>query len=233
MTTRIIDVETTGLDPARDAIVEIASVDAQRDGRPANPQSHLVNPCRDIPALASAVHHITIEMVRDKPPIGDVVGSYAGADLYVAHNIDLERGFLDPHFGPDVDWLCTYKCALRLWPDYPSHSNQALRYLLGHAHPFGMVPDDIGPPHRALPDCYVTAAIFGSVVAEAKTQGVKLTTLVEWSCELPLMTRFKFGKHKGERLDAVPREYLEWIVERSDMTSDVKFSAAYWMAQAA
>ena len=32
MTVRCIDIETTGTDPAHDAIIEIASVDLQRDG---------------------------------------------------------------------------------------------------------------------------------------------------------------------------------------------------------
>jgi hypothetical protein len=29
------------------------------------------------------------------------------------------------NFGP---WICTYKCALRVWPDLDGHSNQELRY---------------------------------------------------------------------------------------------------------
>jgi exodeoxyribonuclease X len=48
-----------------------------------------------------------------------------------------ERSFLERHFG-DAIWVCTYKCALRIWPDLPSHGNQALRYHLGLINPFGI-----------------------------------------------------------------------------------------------
>ena len=41
-----------------------------------------------------------------------------------------------------------------------------------------------------------------------------------------------FGKHKGQRYDAAPRDYLEWIVNKSDMDEDTKFSAKYWLSAA-
>jgi DNA polymerase III subunit epsilon len=44
MTLRIIDIETTGTDPATDAIVEIASVDLLKDGTIAHQHSTLVRP---------------------------------------------------------------------------------------------------------------------------------------------------------------------------------------------
>jgi DNA polymerase III epsilon subunit-like protein len=44
VTLRCIDIETTGTDPASDAIVEIASVDLQRDHSMTNFKEALVNP---------------------------------------------------------------------------------------------------------------------------------------------------------------------------------------------
>jgi DNA polymerase III epsilon subunit-like protein len=44
MTVRVIDIETTGIDPATDAIIEIASVDLLKDGAIANQRSTLVRP---------------------------------------------------------------------------------------------------------------------------------------------------------------------------------------------
>ena len=43
-----------------------------------------------------------------------------------AHNADFETKF----FEPMLPVICTYKAALRVWPDAPSHSNGALRYWL-------------------------------------------------------------------------------------------------------
>jgi len=37
--------------------------------------------------------------------------------------------------------------------------------------------------------------------------------LVQWSSEPALLSVFRFGKHRGERFDSVPEDYLRWIVE--------------------
>ena len=65
MVVRVIDIETTGIDPASDAIIEIASVDLVRGGGIANARSTYVAPGQRIPAVSSAVHHLTDEDVRD------------------------------------------------------------------------------------------------------------------------------------------------------------------------
>lgn len=229
MILRIIDIETTGDNPEVDAIVEIASVDAAKWSKPTNPMSRLVNPGKPIPPLASAVHHIVDADVIHAKPIENVIPPFCGADIYVAHNASFEAGFLAKHIG-DVTWLCTYRCALRLWPDLPSHSNQALRYQLGYPRPFDLPLSEL-EPHRALPDCYVTAAVLIDVLRVAAEEGVTFKTLLAWSKEPPLMTTFRFGKHKGERFDAVPEDYLHWIVDKSDMDEGVKFSAQHWLAK--
>lgn len=227
MTLRIIDIETTGEDPATDRIVEIASVDAVRGAKPSRPMSDLVNPGIPIPPLASAVHHIVDADVRHARTIKDIIPQYAGADIYVAHNASFEAGFLAQHLG-DVTWLCTYRCALRLWPDFPKHSNQALRYQLGYVRPFDLTGDEL-IPHRALPDCYVTAATLIAILAKASEDGIEFKTLLEWSAEPPLMTVFSFGKHRGQRFDAVDPDYLRWIIDKSDLDVGAKFSAGYWL----
>ena len=58
MTVRVIDIETTGIDPATDAIVEVASVDLTRDNAITNRQETLVRPGIPVPPEASAIHHL-------------------------------------------------------------------------------------------------------------------------------------------------------------------------------
>lgn len=225
MVVRVIDTETTGTEPT-DKIVEIASVDVMLNGTIGNEKTSLVNPLVPIPHTASAIHHICDQDVAGMPDIASVIERFKGADLYVAHNADFDRKFLDPILG-SASWICTYKCALRLWPDAPSHSNQSLRYQFGHISPFGRDRAEINA-HRALSDAIVTAAVFLSVHAESKAQGITVATLKDWSAEPPLMTRFSFGKHRGQRFDAVPQDYLKWIIDKSDMDAGVKFSARHW-----
>lgn len=219
---RVIDIETTGTDPASDSIVEIASVDLHKSGI-CNEMQTFVNPGRPIPPASSAVHHIIDEDVAGYPPLPDAIGRFTGADWYVAHNAEFEAGFLTPHLGGN--WVCTYKCALRIWPDFPSHSNQSLRYHLGLVSPFGRHRQSLSP-HRALDDCIVTAAIFLEI-----TKAAKWSAIQRWSSEPALQTRFSWGKHRGERWDAVPDDYLRWILDKLVDDKSALFSAAYWLDQ--
>ena len=225
MTVRCIDIETTGTDSGKDAIVEIASVDLQRDHTVANLLETLVRPTLPVPAVASAVHHLIDADLVNAPPIEQVIDRFKNADAYVAHNCAFERLFLDRYFG-DAIWVCTYKCALRVWPDLSGHGNQALRYQLGLVNPFGMNRVKLNP-HRALSDAIVTAAIFFEL-----TKHATWPELVQWSAEPALLTYLRFGMHRGERFDAAPEDYLRWMAEGNhDLSEDVSFSARYWLTQ--
>ena len=142
----------------------------------------------------------------------------------MAHHADFERSFLGERLG-NAPWICTYKCALRLWPDFPFHGNQVLRYRLGLANPFGIDRKTL-VPHRALSDAIVTAAIFVEI-----TKRASWSDLVQWSSEPALHTRFNFGKHRGEQFDEMPPDYLEWLLRQEEFDAGVRFSAEYWLAK--
>jgi exodeoxyribonuclease X len=99
-----------------------------------------------------------------------------------------------------------------------------LRYRLGFIHPFGIDRHTLSP-HRALSDAIVTAALFGEIIKHATWPEI-----VRWSSEPALLSVFRFGRHRGQRFDAVPIEYLQWIVEGpNELSYDVKSSARYWL----
>lgn len=228
MTIRVIDIETTGLDPAKDAIVEIASVDVRPGGIIENHQQTLICPPVSIPPSASAVHHILDEDVTGQPPLRDVIARFVGADAMVAHNCAFERSFLAEHVGPSVTWICTYKCALRVWPDAKSHSNGALRYQIGAVNPFGIDRSKI-VPHRAMGDVIVTAAIFVELLKHARWSQLAL-----WSAEPALHTVLSFGKYRGKTYAEIAQndpDYLSWVVAKSDLDEGAKFSSSYWLGQ--
>lgn len=224
MVLRILDLETTGVDPEADAIIEIAAVQLGANCTVAAVQERLVDPRQPIPPESSAVHGLIDEDVAGKPLLRDVIELFDGADAYIAHNSKFEESFLTPIWGSKV-WIDTFRCALRVWPDAPRHNNEALRYWLGLVNPLGIPRAEIRP-HRALSDCYVTGAIFGKLLEQASWAQLR-----DWSREPALFTRFSFGKHKGERFDAVPADYLDWIIRKSDLDDDVKFSARHWLEQ--
>lgn len=223
MIVRCLDIETTGLDPTKDAIIEIAAVDLSSDGTIDTLAEALVQPGMPVPPLASAIHHLIDEDLRSAPPLEQVIGKFTGADAYVAHNCEFERSFLEHYLG-HATWICTYKSALRVWPELARHSNQALRYQIGLVNPLGI---DRGTlvPHRALSDAVVTAGVLIELLKHASWR-----QLVQWSREPALLTVLPFGKHRGERFDAVPKDYLRWIIGASNgLRQDVKFSAGHWL----
>ena len=226
---RAIDTETTGTNPDTDHVIEVATVDILPGGKIANQQSFLI--CAPVPIspASSAIHHLLDEDVTGKPPLAEVIDKLRGADALVAHRADFERSFLGKHLGETpngqpVTWICTWKCALRVWPEAESHGNQSLRYQLGLASPFGIDRHDI-VAHRALGDAIVTAAIFVELLKHARWSQLAL-----WSSEPALHTTLTFGKHRGVKYADVPRDYLESML-RSDMDADQKFSAAHWLKQ--
>ena len=227
---RVIDIETTGINPDSDAIIEIASVDMVRGGGIDNAMDTLVHPGRPIPPAASAIHHIVDADMKDAPPLSEAIQRFRGADFYVAHNCEFERAFFAAggiDLGP---WICTYKCALRAWPNFDGHSNQELRYALNRATPFPGYDRHLIAPHRAAFDVVVTAAVFEELIKRARW-----SELVQWSNEPALHTRFHFGKYRGRRYDDIALSdpsYLAWIIEKSELEEGIKHSARHWLAAA-
>ncbi|HEY0311200.1 MAG TPA: 3'-5' exonuclease, partial [Allosphingosinicella sp.] len=97
--------------------------------------SDLVRPSVPIPAPASAIHHIVDADVAQCRPLAEHLDVYmdrhmdVGVQAFAAHNWKFEAQWLGDHL-QGRPAICTYKCAMRVWPDAPAHNNQALRYWL-------------------------------------------------------------------------------------------------------
>ena len=215
MIIRCIDLETTGIPTPEDkhAIVEIGWCDLD-EGEVGIPDAVLCNPGRPIPHEAMAVHHITDAEVASATGSTDVLGS---PSFFAAHFADFEKQF----FSTAVPFIDTYKVALRLWPEAPSHSLQFLRYHLG----LPVNPPMAMPPHRAAPDAYVCALLMQKIMGVARD---KLDDMVRWSDGVALLPRVPFGKHKGAEWKDVPGDYLDWVVNKAqDMDRDMKANAKH------
>ena len=95
----VLDTETTGLDPYQGhRLVEIGCIELI-NGIPSGQSFHrYVNPERDMPQEAFAIHGLSAEFLRDKPPFAEVADELiefiADAPL-VAHNAMFDLGFLN------------------------------------------------------------------------------------------------------------------------------------------
>jgi len=226
---RCIDFETTGehREEERHAVCEAGWTDVIVDQGAVTlgeRRSMLCNPGRPMPPEARAVHHISDEDVADAPSPDVAFRELMDGppDYFVAHNADFERAFFG---GGGVPWICTYKVALRVWPDAPGHSLQVLRYWL----PLD-IDQSLGlPAHRAGPDAYVGAALMARLLVEPSAPD--LETMMRWSSGPALLPRITFGKHKGQRWEDVPSDYLRWIIDKSDLDRDVKANARHHLKQ--
>ena len=96
----LLDVETTGRDASVDRVVELGIVVGRR-GEIVARYNWLINPGMPIPAEVTAIHHITDEMVADKPRFETVASEIASAltgCVPAAYNALFDRAFLMSEF---------------------------------------------------------------------------------------------------------------------------------------
>jgi DNA polymerase-3 subunit epsilon len=95
----VLDTETTGLDPLRgDRLVEIGCIELLNSIPSGQTFHRYLNPQRDIPAEAFAVHGLSAEFLADKPFFADVVDdllTFLGDAPLVIHNAGFDVGFLN------------------------------------------------------------------------------------------------------------------------------------------
>lgn len=99
----VLDTETTGLDHARgDRIIEIGCVELV-NRLPSGREFHcFINPERDVPAEAEAVHGLSTAFLADKPLFSSVAQDFLdfiGNDVLVIHNASFDVGFLNMELG--------------------------------------------------------------------------------------------------------------------------------------
>jgi len=125
----VIDMETTGLDPNVDRVVEIAVVRTDSHGVVVDEWTTLVNPGR--PVGARSVHGITAADVRDAPRFAQVVGALnarLSGRAVVAHNAPFDLGFLRAEYAragwelSAVPFLCTLEASSLYLPDLVSRA---------------------------------------------------------------------------------------------------------------
>jgi DNA polymerase-3 subunit epsilon/ATP-dependent DNA helicase DinG len=165
-----LDLETTGLNPARDAIIEVGAV-RFRDGQPADSFAALVNPDRPIPYEITQLTGISDRDVLGKPRFVQVAADLArfvGSAPVVGHNVGFDLGFVRAgRILLENEGLDTWELASILLPGLPGYSLSALATRLG-------IPT--GSSHRALDDAMATGLLFAHL-CEAAAQLPRATLL--------------------------------------------------------
>jgi len=160
-----LDVETTGLDPQQEVLLELGAVRVVGGEIEARYQQ-LIDPQRPIPREITQLTGITDAMVAGQPPIGEVLDeflSFLGRDPLVGHNISFDMGFLnaalkeageEPLANPLLD---TLTLAQTLRYDLLNHRLSALAVHYGLS---------LEESHRALADAERSAMVLLRLIPE-------------------------------------------------------------------
>lgn len=218
----VIDLESTGVDPRADRVVEVAVVKVFPD-RTVATYHRRINPGIAIPEAASRVHGIVDADVVDAPSFsqiaGDLLEVFAESDLAGFGLATFDLPLLAAEFARTgrsflvanrkvLDALAIY------WRYHPRDLASAVRYYLGREH---------DQAHRAVSDAQAALEILDRQIA-VHGLPVKPEHLHETFVEVDVSRRFRrdahreivfaFGKHLGKRVRDVARSdpsYLEWM----------------------
>ncbi len=226
-----LDTETTGLE-LQDRICAVGLVYENTTN------VELINPGKKIPPSASAIHHITNEMVKNAPIFAQslsafIIESFNAPDtVLVSHNAPFELSMLQKE---GIAWqgkvIDTLKCAQSLMDDLEGYGLQFLRYELRLYRDEQKVFEQMGvdiTPHHPLSD-----ALHTRMVLEYLLELADLERLIEISQSHVLLTRLPFGKYAKKRIEEIALKdpgYLRWMVESlMDMDEDLRYSIDYYL----
>ena len=159
-----VDIETTGIRPKWDRIIEIGAVKV-RDGKVVDTFSELINPGIYIPERITQLTGISTEMVQGKPGIEEILPGFiefAEDDFLLGHNVRFDYGFLKQNainlnLQFDKSGLDTLKIARKTLPKEWSKGLENLCRIFG-------IEDK--NHHRAFNDAEVTSKLYGILMEQ-------------------------------------------------------------------
>lgn len=195
----VFDLETTGTNPKKDEIIEISAVKVV-NSEVVEEFTSLVNPGIPIPDGASAVNHITDDMVADAPAIDVVLDEFldfVGDMVLVGHCIHtFDMRFMYRYtrsiYGKIIsnDYIDTYPLSVMYLPKLSHHT------LVSLATYYDVTVKDA---HRALGDCRMNQQVFEHLGEEMKKPSKEIdASKICPICGSPLKLRNgKYGEFWG------------------------------------
>ena len=187
----IMDIETTGLDPVNDEIIEIGAIKVA--GKEIKDMFNmLAKPEKALPPNITDLTGISSEMLANELPIKPVISKFAdfiGNSILIAHNAEFDISFLrnkmKKWLNKDIDnfVICTLLISRDILPNLENHKLPTI------GHYFGL---ETANRHRAIGDSTLTYEIWLKLLEKLKDK--KITTKTELENYFSGLSSPKFEK---------------------------------------
>lgn len=219
----VLDIETTGVAPRNDRVIEIAAIKYAPEGDRRRFHRRL-NPGVPIPPAATHIHGLSDADVADCPPFADVAAPLArflrDSDLAGFNICRFDVPFLLAEFArTGIDFSLAHRAVIDVMRLYhlrePRDLAAAVRHYLDREH---------HPRHGALADAYATAAVLDAQLEHYPDLPRSVPELHAHLIDVDLGGRLRherdgivlaFGRYAGASLKEIARsdpDYLRWLL---------------------
>jgi len=234
----LFDTETTG-NQDEDRIIQVGAMVVDAKGK-IEVFDELCSTVLPIKIQAMAVHGITPDLLENKGIFIDtnfykMLQTLNNQDNYlIAHNMPFDMGMMEKEgFESQIRIIDTLRVAKHLLKDSDSHALQYLRYSLelykGEESEASKHNITI-KAHDAIGDVLVMKLLLSHLVKLTKEQFPNLNPMVKMEelTKTPIFIEvFKFGKHKGKKIQEVcdnDMNYINWMMDKMDLDTDMKYT---------
>lgn len=234
----LFDTETTG-NQEEDRIIQVGAMIVDAKGQ-VEVYDELCSAVLPIKVQAMAVHGITPDLIEGKGVFTDtnfykMLQSLNNQENYlIAHNMPFDMGMMQKEgFVSNLKIIDTLRVAKHLLKDSESHALQYLRYSLELYKNEQAEADKYNitiKAHDAIGDVLVMKLLLSHLVKLTKEQFPGINPMVKMA-ELTItpifIETFKFGKHKGKKIQEVcdnDMNYINWMMDKMDLDVDMKYT---------
>ena len=167
----VLDLETTGLSPNYDSIIEIGIIKV-KENKIVDKYNSLINPGFLINEYITSITGITNEMLKGKPKIIDLkkeVLNFIGNDVLVGHNISFDVSFLQKGFNEELknEYIDPLQFCRKLFKELSHHRLTDMSNYLEISR----------NEHRSMSDCLCTKELYDCIKEKMKNNGLEINDI--------------------------------------------------------
>ncbi len=214
-----LDLKSTGFE-LTDLICGVSILDAE------NLHTELINEGKKITSEASALHHISNKMIKNKPALQEsssfkYLSGLEKEDILVVHDFEYIERLLIPHGLELPNYIIdTKRVAKHLISDIERFDLQYLRYELS-------LIEDEDVIYKPLEDVVMIKSLFNYLLESVSHQ-----QMFELSFQNVLLEKLSFGKYSGRYIEEIVHsdlQYIYWLLSLETLDADLKYTLEYYL----